>query len=183
MRRPDAVLLDRDGTISVKAPESAYVTSPEELVLLPGAATAIRRLNEACIPVAVVTNQRGIARGRMTEADLEAVHARLERVLAAEGARVDAIFHCPHEEGTCGCRKPGTVMLERACEHFGLASLRGTVMIGDALSDVQAGRAVGARTVLLTAASADAPAADAVATSLLAAVDLMLSAWTPTPVR
>jgi len=174
--RPDAVLLDRDGTINFKGPEGGYVTSPDELVLLPGAATAIRRLNEAGIPVAVVTNQRGIALGRMTKADLEAVHARLDRVLAAEGARVDAIFHCPHEKDACGCRKPGTVMLEWAREHLGLASLSGTVMIGDALSDVQAGRAVGARTVLLTAAPVDPPAPDAVATSLLAAVDLMLAA-------
>jgi D-glycero-D-manno-heptose 1,7-bisphosphate phosphatase len=174
MTHPDAILLDRDGTISVKAPEGEYVTSPEQLVLLPGAAAAIRRLNEAGIPVAVVTNQRGIALGRMTEADLEGVHVRLARALAAEGARVDAIFHCPHEKGGCDCRKPGTAMLEWARDRFGLPSLRDAVIIGDAVSDVQAGSAVGARTVLLTAAAHSTTGADAVAASLAAAVDLVL---------
>src|SRR3954454_10176331 len=112
MTHPAAVLLDRDGTINVKAAEGEYVTSPEQLVLLDGAAAAIRRLNLARIRVAVITNQRGIALGRMTEADLAAVHRRLVQLLVAEGARVDAIFHCPHEKGTCDCRKPGTAMLE-----------------------------------------------------------------------
>jgi D-glycero-D-manno-heptose 1,7-bisphosphate phosphatase len=174
--KPDAVLLDRDGTINVKAPEGEYVTSPEELVLLPGVATAIRRLNAAGVPVAVVTNQRGIALGRMTEADLQAIHARMDRALADEGAHVDIVFYCPHEKGACNCRKPGTAMLERAREHFRLDSLRGVVMIGDALSDVQAGRAAGARTVLLTSGSAGTRSADAVAPSLLAAVELTLAA-------
>jgi D-glycero-D-manno-heptose 1,7-bisphosphate phosphatase len=176
MMRPDAVLLDRDGTINVKAPEGQYVTSPDELMLLPGAGRAIRRLNDAGIPVAVITNQRGIALGRMTEADLAAIHTRLADLLAADGARVDAIFHCPHETGACDCRKPGTAMLEWARERFGLASLRDTVVIGDAVSDVQAGSAVGARTVLLTAAAGNGTAADAVAVSLAIAVELVLDA-------
>jgi D-glycero-D-manno-heptose 1,7-bisphosphate phosphatase len=174
---PDAVLLDRDGTINVKAPEGEYVTAPEGLVLLPGAAGAIRVLNDAGIPVAVVTNQRGIALGRMTEADLDAIHARLERLLAAEGARIDAFFFCPHEKGACACRKPGPLLLERARDRFGLASLAGTVMIGDALTDVQAGRAAGARTVLLRPAGAAVPPeADAVAPTLADAVGLTLAA-------
>ncbi len=145
-----AALLDRDGTINVKAPEGEYVESPGEVRLLPGAAAAIARLNARGIPVVVVTNQRGIALGRMTEADLAAVHARLDELLAAEGARVDAYYHCPHERGECDCRKPGTAMLERAAAEHGL-DLRRAVMIGDAESDVEAGRRVGARTVLLGA--------------------------------
>jgi D-glycero-D-manno-heptose 1,7-bisphosphate phosphatase len=172
--RPDAVLLDRDGTINFKASEGEYVTTPDELELLPGAGSAIRRLNAAGIPVAVITNQRGIALGRMTEADLAAVHSRLADLLAAERARVDAIFHCPHDKGRCDCRKPGTAMLGWARERFGLNSLRETVVIGDAVSDVQAGRAAGARTVLLTAAAGNTTDADSVATSLAAAVDLIL---------
>jgi D-glycero-D-manno-heptose 1,7-bisphosphate phosphatase len=174
---PDAVLLDRDGTINVKAPEGDYVTSPEQVMLLPGAAAAIRRLNLASIPVAVVTNQRGIALGRMTESDLDAVHARLVDLLAAERARVDAIFHCPHDKGSCDCRKPGTAMLERARVRFGLASLAGAVVIGDAASDVEAGRAAGAGTILLSSGcGGSAASADAVAESLPAAVDMVLRA-------
>jgi D-glycero-D-manno-heptose 1,7-bisphosphate phosphatase len=177
--RPDAVLLDRDGTINFKAPEGEYVTTPDELELLPGAAKAIRRLNEAEVPVSVITNQRGIALGRMTEADLAAVHARLADLLAAERARVDAIFYCPHDKDTCDCRKPGTAMLEWTRNRFRLRSLRDAVVIGDALSDVQAGSAVGARTVLLTGTAGNTTAADAVAASLAAAIDLVLGTCSP----
>jgi D-glycero-D-manno-heptose 1,7-bisphosphate phosphatase len=172
---PSAVLLDRDGTINVKAPEGEYVTDPDGLLLLAGAAGAIRALNEAGVPVAVVTNQRGIARGVMTEADLDAVHARLRELLAAEGASIDAIFHCPHEKGTCACRKPGTEMLDRARRHFGLASLADAVMIGDADSDIHAGHAIGACTILLRdPAAMRPPETGAVARTLQSAIQTLL---------
>ncbi|HEX2087167.1 MAG TPA: HAD family hydrolase [Solirubrobacteraceae bacterium] len=183
-----AAFLDRDGTINVKAPEGEYVETPDEVVLLPGAAEAIRTLNERGIPVIVVTNQRGIALGRMTEEDLERVHARLSELLAAEGARVDAWYHCPHDKGDCDCRKPGTAMLERAAREHGIALAR-SVLIGDNESDVEAGRRVGARTVRVApnagAGTADvAPDApslrDAVdAPSLRDAVDGLLGAAPP----
>jgi D-glycero-D-manno-heptose 1,7-bisphosphate phosphatase len=167
---PVAALLDRDGTINVKAPEGEYVTRPEDVELLPGAAHAIALLNAASIPVVVVTNQRGIALGRMTEDDLDAIHTRLAAELQeAGGAHVDVFLHCPHEKGTCGCRKPGTLMLLRARDVLGLPSLRQAVMIGDAVSDVRAGHAAGANTVLLGAGIGHADA-DAVAPDLLTAV-------------
>lgn len=166
---PDAVLLDRDGTINVKAREGEYVTCPDDMRLLPGAAEAIRMLNAAGVPVAVVTNQRGIALGRMTEEDLVRVHGRMRESLREAGARLDGIFHCPHEIGACACRKPGTLLLERAKRHLGLSTLKGSVMIGDSLSDVLAGRAAGARTVLLSNGGAPADA-DECAGSLLIAV-------------
>ena len=143
-----AAFLDRDGTINVKAPEGEYIERPSEVTLLPGAAEAIRSLNDAGIPVVVVTNQRGIALGRMTEEDLADVHARLSALLAAEGARIDALYHCPHDKGVCDCRKPGTALLERAAAEHGIDLAR-SVLIGDSESDVEAGRRVGARTVLL----------------------------------
>jgi D-glycero-D-manno-heptose 1,7-bisphosphate phosphatase len=148
-RRLDAVLLDRDGTINVKAPDGEYITAPEQLRLLPGAAEGILMLNRAGVPVVVVTNQRGIALGRMDEADLAAVHSRLHQLLDDHDARVDGIFHCPHDKGTCDCRKPGTLMLRRARESLGLTTLRHCVMIGDSSTDIEAGRRAGARTVLL----------------------------------
>lgn len=148
-RGPDAVLLDRDGTINVKAPEGEYVTRPEQLELLPGAAEAIAALNDAHVPVIVITNQRGIALGRMTEADLTAVHSRLRELLRASSATVQRIFHCPHAPRVCACRKPGVLLLERAAAHLGLRSLRQSVMIGDSASDALAGCAVGARTIWL----------------------------------
>ncbi len=79
----------------------------------------------------VVTNQRGIALGLMSEADLEAVNARLEELLAAEGAHLDAILHCPHAKGACDCRKPGTGMFERAAREVDGVALEGAAMVGD----------------------------------------------------
>jgi D-glycero-D-manno-heptose 1,7-bisphosphate phosphatase len=146
---PRLVLLDRDGTLNRKAPEGSYVTRPSELQVLPGAGEAVRRLNEAGIAVAVVTNQRCVALGLVTEETLESIHARLREDLAACGARVDAIYHCPHGEGACDCRKPAPGMLRAAAARFGVPPHE-AVMIGDADSDVEAGRRFGARTIRLT---------------------------------
>jgi len=175
--RLDAVLLDRDGTINVKAPEGQYITDPAQLELLPGAAEAIHLLNHAGVPVAVVTNQRGVALGRMDDADLRAVHARLHQLLGNQNAWVDAIFYCPHDTGACACRKPAPLMLRRAGAYLGLSNLRHAVMIGDSLSDVEAGRRAGAQTVLL-AASGSAPDGTMTAPTLLDAVRSQLGADT-----
>jgi D-glycero-D-manno-heptose 1,7-bisphosphate phosphatase len=169
-----AVLLDRDGTINVKAAEGDYIAHPDEVVLLPGAAAAIGLLNARRIPVAVVTNQRGIALGRMTEADLAAVHRRLAALLAAEGAKVDAVFYCPHHAGACACRKPGTLMLEQAAVELGVDDFADVVMIGDSASDVLAGRRLGARTVFLGSPEG-APSGSECAPELLAAVRVALA--------
>lgn len=173
--RPQAVLLDRDGTINVKAPDGNYITQPHELELLPGAAQAISALNRVGVPVVVVTNQRGIALGRMTEADLRAVSVTLDHLLGREHAHIDRTFHCPHDQGTCACRKPGTLMLERARQWLGLSSLSDTVMIGDSPTDVLAGRSAGARTVLL--GNGHPLSGTAVARSLLDAVERLLGEW------
>jgi D-glycero-D-manno-heptose 1,7-bisphosphate phosphatase len=136
-------LLDRDGTINAKAPEGEYITTPDALELLPGSARAIRLLNDAGVLVAVVTNQRGIALGRMTEDDLTAVHERLAAMLDdAAGARVDLWLHCPHEKGTCSCRKPHPAMLLEALDRLG-GEASASVMAGDATSDVAAAAAAG----------------------------------------
>jgi D-glycero-D-manno-heptose 1,7-bisphosphate phosphatase len=168
------VLLDRDGTINVKAPAGQYITSPEQVELLPGAGDAVRALNRAGVPALVVTNQRGIALGQMAEDDLIAVHARLRKLLAAEEAQLDGIFHCPHDEGVCACRKPGTLLLEQARDHVGLSSLRDSVMIGDSQRDVLAGRAVGARSILLGDLGGGAPGEYERASTLLEAVAKVL---------
>jgi D-glycero-D-manno-heptose 1,7-bisphosphate phosphatase len=168
-RRLDAVFLDRDGTINVKAPEGEYITRPEELELLPGAGEGIRILNRAGVPVVVITNQRGVALGRMDEADLTAVHLRLQGLLSDHGARIDGIFYCPHDKGVCACRKPGTLLLRRAGTALGLTTLRHSVMIGDSPSDVEAGQRAGARAVLLGPREA-APQRVPVAPTLLDAV-------------
>jgi D-glycero-D-manno-heptose 1,7-bisphosphate phosphatase len=173
-RELTAVFLDRDGTINVKAPEGDYVTAPDQLRLLPGAADAVAALNHAGVPVAVVTNQRGVARGLMSAADLAAVHDRLVDLLDENGARLDAILHCPHEAGSCACRKPAPGLLLQAAERLRLAGLESVVMIGDSESDVAAGLAAGARAIRLGADDV-ATAADARAPSLAVAVEHLLA--------
>ena len=135
-----AAFLDRDGTINVKAPEGEYVTAPEGFEFLPGAERAIRLLAESGWRVIVVSNQRGVALGRMTEADVEAVNARMAHLPIA------GIFVCPHDRGVCDCRKPGTGLFRQAQERFPGIDFERSVMIGDADSDIAAGQAIGART-------------------------------------
>lgn len=173
LAQPRLVLLDRDGTLNRKPADGSYITAVEQLRLLPGAAQAVRRLNAADVGVAVVTNQRGVALGRLTAAELDRVHAALRARLAASGARLDAIYHCPHERGTCRCRKPHPGMLERAGRDFGIP-MRCAAMIGDDDSDVEAGRRAGALTVQLMS-GAGRSAADLAAPDLATAVDLLLA--------
>lgn len=169
------VLLDRDGTINVSPRRGDYVVAPDQLILCAGAADAIRRLNDAGLWVGIVTNQRGVAWGRMSAADVEAVHQRLRVLLGAAGAHVDGVYVCPHEEGTCDCRKPSPGLLRQAQADAGGIPFEQSVVIGDAVTDVQAGHAVGARTVLLAAQGCDPHGADDVAPNLADAVDLLLT--------
>ena len=121
MARPShvsAVFLDRDGVINRKRPEGSYVTSWDEFELLPGALEALALLAKTGARVIVVTNQRGIARGRMTGDDLEEIHTRLRATVSAAGGRLDAIYHCPHE-GPCRCCKPEPGMFEDAAADLG----------------------------------------------------------------
>lgn len=172
------VFLDRDGTINLAPPPGRYVAAPAELELLPGAVEAIRLLNRSGIWTAVVTNQRGIAKGLMSERDLEAVHERLRQQLADGGAHLDAIYHCPHEQDRCDCRKPRPGMLLRAqSEHPGLRFSQ-AAMVGDSESDVRAGLAAGACAVLL-ADRAPGSCAEHVAPTLLDAVEWLLATREP----
>jgi D-glycero-D-manno-heptose 1,7-bisphosphate phosphatase len=135
------VLLDRDGVLNVDRPD--YVRNPGELAMLPGAAEAVARLNAAGLLVAVCTNQSPIGRGIFDEAMLERIHGRLRDELAREGARLDAIFHCPDAPGAPSrCRKPAPGMLADALARFG-ASAGETPFVGDSLTDMQAAAALG----------------------------------------
>jgi D-glycero-D-manno-heptose 1,7-bisphosphate phosphatase len=167
---PRLVLLDRDGTLNRKPPEGSYVTEPAQLQMLPGVGEAVRRLNDAGIATAIVTNQRCVALGLVSESMLESIHDRLREELAACGARIDAIYHCPHAEGACGCRKPAPGMLHAAAARFGAAPDE-TIMIGDSDSDAEAGRRFGARTIQLTCRRS---ARGETAPDLAAAADLVL---------
>jgi D-glycero-D-manno-heptose 1,7-bisphosphate phosphatase len=174
-RKVRTVFLDRDGTINVKAAEGQYVTSPAQLVLLPGAAQAVGALNAAGLRTVLVTNQRWLSEQSADPAAFAAIQDRLEQLLADEGARLDAEYHCPHAADSCDCRKPAAGMLLRAAQEHGF-DLAESVMIGDSDADVMAGRAAGTATVLLRAGGEDAVGADVVVEDLAAAVRLLLSA-------
>lgn len=141
----DLVLLDRDGTLNERVVDG-YVTGPEELVLLPGAAEAVARLTRTGCRTVLVTNQRGIDRGLMTRADLEAVHARLVETLAAAGGRLDAIAVCPHGEGRCACRKPQDGLFREALRRARWADPDRCLMVGDMPSDLEPAAGLGIRT-------------------------------------
>ena len=135
------VILDRDGTINADSDE--YVKSAQEWVPLPGALEAIARLNHAGWHVAVATNQSGLGRGLFDVAALNAMHAKMHKLLGAVGGRIDAVFFCPHgPEDDCQCRKPLPGLFEQIGERFGV-DLKGVPCVGDSLRDVQAGAAVG----------------------------------------
>lgn len=168
-----AVLLDRDGTLNQSAPEGSYITSPADVVLLPGAAAAAARLCAAGVLLAVVTNQRGVALGLMDESDVAAVNDRVAALLAAEGARVEGWYVCPHERGTCACRKPADGLLRAALADLDVPPARAAV-VGDRCSDVEAGTSLGLLRVLLAGESGGCPCADAVVPDLAAAADLLL---------
>jgi D-glycero-D-manno-heptose 1,7-bisphosphate phosphatase len=153
MARRPAVFLDRDGTISE---EVDYLTHEDQLRLIDGVAEAIKSLKDAGFKVVVITNQAGIARGYLSEQALDRIHEALKETLAIHNARLDAIYYCPHHptEGlaryqvACECRKPGPGMLKRAAGELKL-DLSRSFVVGDKLSDLEAGYAVGCRGILV----------------------------------
>jgi formyltetrahydrofolate-dependent phosphoribosylglycinamide formyltransferase len=143
-----AVFLDRDGTI---IEDTGYLADPAAVRLLPGAAAAITRLNAAGLAAVVVTNQSGIARGLLDEARYSAVARRLDELLAADGARLEGHYHCPHHPdftGPCDCRKPGPLLYRRAGEEHDL-DLAGSWWVGDRLRDVVPAEHFGGRGLLV----------------------------------
>ena len=174
--------LDRDGTI---IRDANYVRDPKDVLLLHGAADAIRRLNDLGVIVVVVTNQSGIARGYLDLDDYHRVEARVVELVAEQGARIDATYMCPHLPeitGPCDCRKPGLGLYRQAIAEHGIDPTR-SLFAGDRWRDVAPGRALGGFSVMLDVDST--PAADretarqeavATATSLTDAVDQFLAA-------
>jgi D-glycero-D-manno-heptose 1,7-bisphosphate phosphatase len=141
-----AVFLDRDGTI---CEEMGYLNHISRVHVFPFVAGAIARLNRAGLPVVVVTNQSGVARGIFPESLVAEVQSRITAELAAGGAHIDAFYYCPHvKEQGCDCRKPLPGMLVRAAKEHGL-DLRRSVVVGDRYVDVTMAHSVGAAGVMV----------------------------------
>ncbi|HEX9081979.1 MAG TPA: HAD family hydrolase [Holophagaceae bacterium] len=179
-----AVFLDRDGTLNE---EVDFLSDPDQLVMIPGAAAAVAKLNARGIPVVVVTNQSGIGRGKYDWQDFAAVMSRMESLLAREHARIDAVYAAPHHEKGQGeyavadhpDRKPNPGMLLKAAEDHGL-DLSASWMVGDKALDLEAGRRAGCRVALVRTgygSTVDGTGADLVACDLSEAVDRILQAW------
>lgn len=142
-----AVFLDRDGVLNYKMPEPEYICSWEQFQFIPGAIEAALQLQQAGFLLFIVTNQRGVARSRISSEDLQEIHSRMLRILANHGVKIAKVYICPHEGG-CECRKPKPGMLLRAAAEFGVL-LPQSWMIGDSISDVHAGRRAGCKTMLI----------------------------------
>lgn len=148
-----AIFIDRDGTINE---DFGYISNPDDLVIYPWVAEAVRLVNEAHLKAIVVTNQSGVARGIYTEEDLGLIHARMIGELEKQGARIDGVYYCPHHTDygdaryrqDCECRKPRTGMLHAAARDLKI-DLAHSFVIGDKASDINLAAAAGAQGVLV----------------------------------
>lgn len=133
-----ACFLDRDGTINV---EVSYLHEPEKLILEKNVPQALKLLQDNNFKLIVITNQAGVARGMYEEKDITAVHKKMDEILAQYDVKIDAYYYCMHHpdfNGKCDCRKPGTLLFQKAAEDFNL-DLEKSFMVGDRLSDIEAG--------------------------------------------
>ena len=148
-----AIFIDRDGTLNE---DIGYVATPDQLIIYPWAAEAVRLINESGFKAVVITNQSGIARGMYSEDDLAEIHSKMIEELARDGARIDAVYYCPHHPGLgdarygidCDCRKPRTGMLDTASRKHRI-DLGRSFVIGDKASDIKLAENAGARAALV----------------------------------
>jgi D-glycero-D-manno-heptose 1,7-bisphosphate phosphatase len=167
------IVLDRDGVINYDSDE--FIKSPDEWKPIPGSLAAIGRLNQLGYHVVVATNQSGVGRGLFDMDTLNAIHEKMSKLTAQAGGRIDAVFFCPHTNmDKCACRKPKPGMIVEIASRFN-ADPEEIMVVGDALRDLQAAVAVGARPVLVltgkgkkTQADPDLPAGTRVFANLAA---------------
>lgn len=147
---PTTLFLDRDGVINQRI-VGDYVRNRSEFVFLEGALQALVDLARKFDYIVVVTNQQGIAKGRMTEADLQDVHDYMVAQVEAAGGRLDGVYYCPHHERDApACRKPNPGMAHQAKADFPAIEFERALMVGDSVSDLVFGQRLGMKTVLLT---------------------------------
>jgi len=171
-----AFFLDRDGTVNA---EIDYLHEPEKTVVLPGVAEAVKMIHAAGFMAIAVTNQAGVARGYYPEADIHAVHARIQQILLTQygaDALIDAWYFCPHHKdftGDCSCRKPKPGMLLQAAADFDI-DMSKSFMLGDRMSDLNAGANAGcaASCLVMTGYAGEKEALEAAQNGFCTAEDL-----------
>lgn len=185
-----AIFIDRDGTINE---DRGYISNPDDLIIYPWVAEAVRLINKAGLKTIVVTNQSGVARGLYTEDDLRLIHILMISELQKQGARIDGVYYCPHHSDygderyrrKCECRKPAPGMLHTAAREHGI-DLAHSLVIGDKASDINLASTVGARGALVLTGYGSETLANPnrwpcepwlVADNLLQAIRLILDDW------
>jgi histidinol-phosphate phosphatase family protein len=173
-----AIFFDRDGVIIRKAPEGEYIARWEQVQFLQGALDGVSTLYRAGFKIFIVTNQRGVALGKIRLDDLEEIHRRMRATLGEAGASITGIYFCPHaKHDNCSCRKPAPGMLLRASDEHKL-DLKRSWMIGDSPGDIAAGNKSGCKTVLISASIARGqidPRSDLVSSDLSSAATQILN--------
>ncbi len=178
MPRRGAVFVDRDGVLNKRPPDHQYVSTPLEFRWLVGARDAVAKIARAGFLIVVVSNQRGIARGLVSWGTLHAIEEEIRNELGKRGVTVAGFYYCPHDlDAACSCRKPAPGLLLQAAEEHGI-DLERSVMIGDAESDVEAGRLAGCATIRITQPGTRS-AADTVVESLSAAAERIVGGHEP----
>lgn len=153
-------ILDRDGTLNQWGAQG-FIGHPDEWVAVPGALEAVARLNRAGWHVLIVTNQPGLGRGLFDVLELNAVHAKMHRELAVAGARVEAVFFCPHSpDEECQCRKPGSALFRQIAERYGAEGPE-IWAIGSGVEHLQAGQALGAHLIFVESTARPSTSSDA----------------------
>lgn len=148
----NAILLDRDGVIIRKAPEGEYIANWHDVEFLPGALDAIQLLHRSGYKLIIVTNQRGVATGKIDIKRMHEIHTNIEAAAVRNGGLISAVYYCPHDySDRCDCRKPKPGMLLRAAVDHELA-LSKCWMIGDRPADVAAGKSAGCKTAFISTA-------------------------------
>lgn len=175
-----AVFLDRDGTLN---PDPGYISNPDDFKLFEGVGRALSRLKKAGFFLVLVSNQSGIARGLLTFEQLDLIHKKLQRLLAAENAELDAIYFCPHHPDfasvngvkSCNCRKPKPGMVLKAVSEHNI-DLKQSYVIGDKTADIELGLNTGASSILIAAAPSDKYPTTPTFATLSEAADYILAA-------
>lgn len=139
--------LDRDGVINVNAKEHCYITNVKDFVFNKGTFELLENLKRRAFEFIIITNQRGVARGHLTETDLKNIHDFMLKTLMHKGIEILDIFYCPHEIDSCECRKPFPGLLEAACAKYNI-DLKSSVLISDSQSDIKMGKDFGISTCI-----------------------------------
>jgi D-glycero-D-manno-heptose 1,7-bisphosphate phosphatase len=143
-----AIFLDRDGVINQKAAEHEYITTWEDFHFLPNVLKALEKISKTEYTIIIVSNQRGISRGKMSKVDLDHIHKNMIKEIKKYGGRIDKIYYCPHGYDECKCRKPLPGMLDTAKSNHSLC-LEDSWIIGDSSSDIHAGKARKCKTIYI----------------------------------